>query len=194
AAELLRKAGVFPKRGDKLLEIGCGPLGWLGDLIGWGAKEGDLHAIELDPLRASRARDALPSAAIRVGDAVSLPWPSDTFKLVVVSTLSTSILNRRVRRDIAAEIMRVLLPGGAVLWYDFACNNPSNPHVRKVSKGEVKELFASLDGMFRSVTLAPPLARAIAPISWALATALEGLPGLRTHLLAVLVKTPQGAR
>jgi len=82
----------------------------------------------------------------------------------------------------------VLAPGGALLWYDFAFNNPKNPHVRGISRSEVRKLFPQLVGKIKSVTLAPPLARLIVPRSWTLATFLEAVPFLRTHLLAVLIK------
>jgi hypothetical protein len=49
------------------------------------------------------------------------------------------------------------------------------------------EIFMkSLRGPVRSVTLAPVLARAVALLSWAVATLLEALPFLRRHPIAVL--------
>jgi ubiquinone/menaquinone biosynthesis C-methylase UbiE len=188
AAKLLLQAGVFPKAGNRCLEVGFGSLGWLGDLITWGVREQDLHGIELDPVRAEHARKLLPVADLRVGDATELPWDKRMFHLAIASTLFTSILDQEVRRRLAEEIARVLLPGGAVLWYDFAVDNPRNPHVRSVGRRELKQLFPQLRGEIRSVSLAPPLARLVAPKSRALATILESIPFLRTHLLAVLVK------
>ena len=188
ACELLHHAGVFPAKGDRCLEVGHGVLGWLADLISWGVRETELHGIELDRNRSERTREILPMADLRVGDATALPWASNHFRLVVASTVFTSILEARVRRLIADEITRVLAPGGALLWYDFSVNNPSNPHVRAVTREEVRQLFPLLRGSIRSVTLAPPLARLVAPRSWVLATVLEAVPFLRTHLLAVLVK------
>jgi SAM-dependent methyltransferase len=188
AAALLHRAGAFPRPGDPCLEVGFGSLGWLGELITWGVRETDLHGVELDSARARRAQQALPQADLRVGDAADLPYENDTFRLVVASTLFTSILDPSVRRLVAEEITRVLAPGGALLWYDFAVNNPGNPHVRKVSRIELRALFPRLRGEVRSVTLAPPLARRIAPWSWVLATFFEAVPLFRTHLLAVLQK------
>jgi ubiquinone/menaquinone biosynthesis C-methylase UbiE len=188
AAKMLHEAGAFPKPGDQCLEIGCGSLGWLGELISWGVRETYLHAIELDRTRAEQAQAALPAAEIVIGDAAELPWPAEEFKLVVVSTVFSSILDNNVRRLVADEIMRVLAPGGALLWYDFAANNPSNSNVRKVSRRELVELFPRLKGKIRRVTLAPPLARWIAPRSWTMATLLQAAPFLRTHRLAVLLK------
>jgi ubiquinone/menaquinone biosynthesis C-methylase UbiE len=189
ASKLLNDAGVFPRPSTECLEIGCGSLGWLGELISWGVGETHLHAIELDPARAKQAKTTLPAAEVIVGDAVELPWPTETFKLVVVSTMFSSILNNDVRNLVASEITRVLASGGALLWYDFAANNPKNPNVCKVTLSEVARYFPTLHGASKKVTLAPPLARWVAPRSWTVATLLQALPFLRTHLLAVLIKT-----
>lgn len=188
AAVSLRRAGVFPQLGEHCLEVGFGALGWLGDLISWSVPETNLHGVELDPSRVRRAQELLPQADLRIGDATRLEWDSDTFQLVIASTVFTSILNQTVRRAVAKEITRVIKPGGALLWYDFAVNNPKNPHVRKVGEKELRHLFPQLKAEIQSVTLAPPLARLVAHRSWPLATFLESLPFLRTHLLGVLIK------
>jgi ubiquinone/menaquinone biosynthesis C-methylase UbiE len=188
AARMLHREGVFPRPGDSCLEVGFGSLGWLGDLITWGTREQNLHGIELDPDRAQKAQEALPMADLRVGDATKLPWDEGFFHLVIASTVFTSVLNREVRRLMAAEITRVMRPGGTLLWYDFAINNPKNPNVRRVGRKELRRLFPQLNGRVKSVGLAPPLARLVAPANWTMAVFLEGVPLLRTHLLAVLVK------
>jgi ubiquinone/menaquinone biosynthesis C-methylase UbiE len=188
AATMLHRLSVFPKAGDQCLEVGFGTLGWLSELISWGVRESDLHGVELDPGRAAKAREIFPVADLRTGDAVELPWNDETFQLVVVSTLFTSVLDSNVRRLIADQIVRVTAPGGALLWYDFAYNNPRNPNVRGIGRGEIKRLFPNLNGRVRTITLAPPLARLITPHSWTLATLLEAIPLLRTHLIAVLIK------
>jgi ubiquinone/menaquinone biosynthesis C-methylase UbiE len=188
AAIMLHRAGVFPQAGDACLEVGFGWLGWLGTLLTWGVRERDLHGIDFDPVQVNRGKEVLSLADLRVGDASNLPWESNQFRLVVASTLFTSLLDPNVRHQTANEITRVLADGGALLWYDFAVNNPRNPAVRRVSRQELRELFPRLTGEIRSVTLAPPLARLIAPRSWALATLMEAIPLLRTHLLAVLIK------
>ena len=188
AVLMLQKTGVFPGSDSKCLEVGCGSLGWLGDLIDWGVKETSIHGIELNPIRAQHAGELLPMADIQVGDAAQLPWHDSTFHLVIASTVFTSILDQNVRRIVAEEISRVLAPGGALLWYDFRVNNPKNPHVKKVSRDELRKLFPQLRGDIQSVTLAPPLTRFLVPRSLTLATALSSVPVLRTHLLAVLAK------
>ncbi|HYJ86502.1 MAG TPA: class I SAM-dependent methyltransferase [Pyrinomonadaceae bacterium] len=188
AARLLHDSGVFPRAGAQCLEVGYGTVGWLSELIGWGLTESDLHGIELDPARARKAREILPAADLRTGDAVELPWDNNIFHLAVASTLFTSVLDDKVRRLMADEIVRVLAPGGALLWYDFAYDNPRNPNVRGIRRAEIRRLFPTLQGTIRKITLAPPLARLIAPRWWTLATFLEAFPPLRTHLIAVLIK------
>lgn len=188
AGAMLRRAGISLGPGMPVLEIGCGGGGWLPTFLAWGLRETDLHGIDLDADRIRKAQQSLPHANLAVGDATRLPASEGTFHLVVASTVLTSILDPRMRTRVADEIQRVLAPGGALLWYDFAWNNPRNPNVRKVTRRELASLFPSLRGEVRGVTLAPPLARCIAPRSYTLAKWLAKVPFLRTHLLAVLVK------
>src|SRR5258706_5061500 len=51
AAALLHAADVFPRSGDRCLEVGCGALGWLPDLLAWGLRLRDLSGIDLDGSR-----------------------------------------------------------------------------------------------------------------------------------------------
>ena len=192
AVTLLRSTGTFPERGNRCLEVGYGRLGWLAALLGWGLRFDDLYGVELDPGRAEEARDAMPGAHLEVGDATEMDFPDGTFDIVVLSTVFSSILAPGVRKRLAAEVLRVLKPGGAALWYDFRVDNPGNPHVKGVPAAEIRRLFPEMTHRFRSVTLAPPVARAIVPISWVAATVVEVLPFLRTHILGVLTKNPSG--
>lgn len=188
SASLLHDFGKFPIKGDKCLEIGYGKLGWLADLISWGFNETDLHGIELDAKRAAFAKRALPKADLRIGDATSLPWKDKTFDLVVISTVFSSILNNEVRKIIADETNRVLVSGGVLVWYDLAVNNPKNANVRGINLKQLKQLFPDFNFNTRSVTLAPPIARVIAPKSFVIASILSSIPFLRTHFVGVLKK------
>jgi SAM-dependent methyltransferase len=185
----LADAGVFPRRGDPCLEIGCASLGWLADLLSWRLRESDLHGLELDPDRVAIAKESFPSADIRVGDATRLPWPADRFALVIASTLFSSILDQQMQRAVAAEIVRVLRPGGALLWYDLRVDNPSNRNVRGFSRGQVRALFTGLtEAVLRRTTLIPPLIRLLAGRARLAAELLEAVPLLRTHYVGVFIK------
>jgi ubiquinone/menaquinone biosynthesis C-methylase UbiE len=188
AATMLKSIGKFPVAGKRCLEVGYGKLGWLADALSWGLRSSDLYGIELDADRACQAQSALPGATLKIGDATSLPWRDDNFDYAIVSTVFSSILDAPVRNAIAREISRVLRTGGVVILYDIAMNNPGNKAVSRVKRSEIRSMFSGFDCHLRSVTLAPPIARLVAPRSWALANVLSGIPVLRTHLIGVLVK------
>jgi len=173
---------IGPLAGKRVLEVGCGSGNWLEMLKG----ATSLSGIDLDPGRASRAAARFPEADIRAGDASRLPWASGSFDLVLQSTVFSSILDVEMRRAVASEMLRVLAPGGAVLWYDFFVDNPSNPHVRGVRRREIEALFPGCRVTLRRTTLAPPLARRIVPVSWTLAALLESLRVLDTHYFGVI--------
>jgi hypothetical protein len=86
-------------------------------------------------------------------------------------------------------MIRVLRRKGAVLWYDFAYNNPRNPDVHGVGAREVRALFPGFDASLLRVTLAPPIARRLPerllPVLYPL---LSSISPLRTHYLGFLIK------
>lgn len=186
AAQRLHALGVFPREGDAVLEVGSGEGGWLPELLGWRLAARDLWGVDLDLGRVATARRRLPSARWGLADATALPFAAGSFALVVISTVLSSILDPAVQEQVAREMARVVRGDGAVLCYDFAIDNPRNPHVRGLSRRRLRALFPGWREDSAAVTLAPPLARLLAPRAWALAGLLECLPFLRTHRLAVL--------
>jgi len=188
AARMLHRAGVFPRAGDRCLEVGCGAPGWLAHLVDWGVRERDLHGIELEAGLVRRARALLPLADLRQGDAARLPWEDGAFRLVVASMVFTAIPGAPARRRAADEVARVLEPGGTLLWYDIRVDSPWNRSYRGVTRRALGALFPGWAGEVRAVCLPPPLLRVVAPRSWTLAAVLEAVPFLRPYLLAVLRK------
>jgi len=82
-------------------------------------------------------------------------------------------------------MLRVLKPNGIILWYDFWLN-PTNPQTRGIRPKEIRELFPNCNFEFHKITLAPPIARRIVPLSWGLALFLEGLKIFNSHYLVVI--------
>jgi SAM-dependent methyltransferase len=183
---VLDQEGMYPPSGLDICEVGCGNGQWLLDLVNWGADPARVAGMDLHPGRIEEARRRLPAADLRVGDAADLPWPARSFDLVLQSTVFTSILDSGLKQRIAAGMLRILRPGGVIVWYDFFRNNPWNPNVRGVGAGEIRRLFPGCRVELRRVALAPPVARVVAPASWILALALAKLPFLRTHYLGVI--------
>lgn len=195
---MLTASQLMPLDERRILDIGCGLGSWLSDFESWGAKRSRLAGIDLDPVSATRAAERFcerrddagrvltAGADIRIGDASSLPWPDGSFDIVVLSTVLSSILSANMRECVAQEAARVMAGNGAVLWYDFFVDNPSNPSVRGVRRAEIEALFPGFSTRLRRVTLAPPLARAVAPVTWLGAHLLERAAVFNTHYLGVL--------
>ena len=183
----MRRAEITSLGDARILEIGCGMGYWLRALLQWGAEPEHLVGVDLLAGRIAEARQRAANAVrLIVGSGARLPLRDASFDLVLQSTVFTSILDDRTRRLVAAEMLRVLRPTGAILWYDFFLNNPRNPDVRGVTKRELRRLFGGCRIQVRRTTLAPPLARAIAPRSWSLASALAEIPLLCSHLVGTI--------
>ena len=74
---------------------------------------------------------------------------------------------------------------GLILSYDFWLN-PANPQTRGVRPEEIRRYFPGCRFEFQRITLAPPIARRLASLSWGLCTFLESLKILNTHYLAAI--------
>lgn len=196
---LLAAAGLLPLSDKRVLDVGCGSGEWLLDFERWGARRESLAGIDLilPRIRVARARLSWtehdegvprPGADLHCGDASHLPWRAESFDVVVQSMMFSSILDERMRRACAAEMVRVLSGDGVVVWYDFVVRNPMNKHLRPVSSGELLELFPGFKARTARTTLLQPLARRIVPRSVLLAELLERIRPLNTHVLAILTR------
>ena len=183
---VLRRQNILTLRGLRILEVGCGAGDWLLEFLAWGAVPELLAGIELDPHEITEAFRRLPSADLRVGNAALLPWPDGHFDIVLQATVFSSILDGDFKRAIAGEMLRVTRPGGVILWYDSRFNSPWNRHFRAIGVREIKTLFPESAFDLRRVTLLPPLARWLVPLSWVAALAFETIPMLRTHILGCI--------
>ena len=90
-----------------------------------------------------------------------------------------------MKQKIASEMLRVVNDNGMILWYDFWLN-PTNPQTRGIRPKEIKQLFPNCSFNFHKITLAPPIARRVVPVSWMLALFLENLKIFNTHYLVAI--------
>ncbi|MCL4517750.1 MAG: methyltransferase domain-containing protein [Thaumarchaeota archaeon] len=116
----LELIGLHP--GDKVLDLGCG-TGSLTLLAksSVGA-EGEVHAIDADPVMISLSRHKASKAGLNVsfqkGLIEDIPFLPGSFD-VVFSSLTLHHLPDDLKHQGATEILRVLRPGGRFLAVDF---------------------------------------------------------------------------
>ena len=187
---LWRRQGWAGLAGRSFTEVGCGSGGNLLDLLRLGADAQRLTGLELLPERVAAARACLPAAVrIELGDAAQAAVEPGSQDAVLAFTVFSSVLDDHQQQRLAAAMWAWVRPGGGVLCYDFAVGNPRNPDVRGVPPARVRQLFPGARLTLRRVTLAPPLARALAALHPAIvAPANELLPFLRTHRLVWATK------
>jgi SAM-dependent methyltransferase len=189
--ELLRRNGFLPLDERRVLDVGCGSGRLLVRMSLLGARSENLHGVDLLEHEVDKARALAPHIDFRVGDATELPFGDLSFDLVTTFTTFSSMRVDETRKATAAEILRVLRPGGAVLWYDFWVN-PRNPEVQALGMNDIRRLFPGAEIDAKRVTLAPPIARRLAGVSWLSCALLDAFPFLRTHWLA-LIRPPENA-
>jgi len=172
-----------------VLEVGCGNGYWLRGFIRWGAHPENMTGIDLIEERIQEARRLSPqSVKYECANAANLGFPDGSFDIVLQSTVFTSILDPAMRQAVANEMLRVLKPGGSILWFDYHINNPRNPDVRAVKRRELISLFPDCSIVLRHVTLAPPISRFVARYSWLACCILSEIPFLSTHYAALIRK------
>ena len=107
---------------QKILEVGCGQGGVLLDLLRLGATPQNLFGIDLLMDRLQVGQTRLPHIKTSCADGRFLPFPPDSFDLVLQFTALSSILDESIQQRVAHEMLRILNKNGAILWYDFWIN------------------------------------------------------------------------
>lgn len=182
----LTRQGYLPLAGKAVLEVGCATGHWLGNSSA-GARGRRRHRDRLAAEAHCRSAAPVPAgraAGVRQRRAVALERErvrpraaGDDAQLRSRSTCEAP----HCGRDAACREV-----GGVILWYDFHMNNPRNPDVRGIRKREIRALFPDCALELHCVTLAPPVARWLAPRSHLVASVLGCVPLFRTHYLGVL--------
>jgi SAM-dependent methyltransferase len=182
---LLKKHELISLDSKRILELGCGRGGVLHEFLGFGASPGLLHGTELLPDRVAQAHDTLPNIPLTCADGQHLPYASKSFDLVLQYTVFSSVLDPLIKKNLAREMVRVLRPGGLIVWYDFWLN-PTNKQTRGIRPTEVRNLFPACRFDFRRITLAPPITRRLARFSWPACFLLEATKVFNTHYLVAI--------
>lgn len=188
-ADLFARADLLDLSDLDILDVGCGTGAWLRTLQEWGAKGEKLHGVDLLADRIQTARSFGTSIDYRHMEGWPVPFEDGSMDLVSAHTVLSSILDADARADLAQEMTRITRRGGHILVYDFRISHPDNPDTVGIGAGEIRRLFPGLPCRRKSVTLAPPLAHRLAPLSALAVLGLEAvLPFLRSHALYLLTR------
>jgi ubiquinone/menaquinone biosynthesis C-methylase UbiE len=187
---LFSRLGIRDLASLNLIEVGAGTGGDLLELVRMGFSPDRLIGIELLPERAEKARRRLPSALkFFTGDASEYAAPAASADIVYQVGVFSSLLDDEFQEKMARVMWNWVRPGGGVLWYDFAFDNPRNPDVRGVTIRRVRQLFPDATLWWRRLTLAPPLSRLVTAVHPALYPVVNVIPLLRTHRLCWIGKS-----
>lgn len=189
--EVLHEAQLAPLSGRRVLDVGCGGGHIIAALTRWGAEPALLLGIDLLPARIEEARKLYPEVRFELANGERLDFSDRHFDLVLLFTVLSSVTDPGMARRIAGEVDRVLVPGGAIGWYDLRFPCPYNRHVRPVRRRDLYRLFPGYAQRLRTTTLLPPLGRLIGVPAPGLYRPLSRVPLLRTHYLGLLIK-PEG--
>jgi SAM-dependent methyltransferase len=203
--DALRRSPV-DLEGANALDIGCGSGYLLHRLIEFGV--GQATGVDLMPGRIEAARRRYPQPRFVCANAADLPFADGEFDIVTQFTCLSSVLDPGLRAAIAAEMWRVLRPGGIIVSYDMLpppwpvrlmrwlgewrrrdhteATEAATP-TTAIAVEELRRLFPAADPRHASVGLAFGLC-AIAARSRLAAQLLARVPILREHAIGVVVK------
>lgn len=167
----------------RILDVGCGTGAFLRQLIAWGADPSRLTGTEFQQDRLDQARRQT---------AAGVQWhlggldcaATGSLDLASAETVFSSILDPDLRDGLAAEMWRAVKPGGWCMVFDFRYDNPGNPNVRKVTRDELQRYWPARRVHYRTLLLAPPIARRLARAPYLATELLAALmPVLRSHFI-----------
>lgn len=171
---------------SRILDVGCGYGSMLDLFHKQGAAADGLFGIDLLPNRIETARRRYPAFTFKEANAEEIDFPDQSFDIITLFTVFSSILEPRMAQNVARSVKRVLARGGVIIWYDMRYPNPWNRNTRPMTKHRIKELFPTFELELESLTLLPPLARHLGRHADSVHPLLAAVPLLRSHYLGLL--------
>lgn len=177
----------------RLLDVGCGLGVEFPNYMRWGSRVGSLVGVDLMYHRLEIAQ-ALTRVALVQASGDKLPFADESFDLVWQNVVFSSVVDSPLRGAIAREMLRVLKPGGHVLWYDAARTRGRDAHFRAVPRDEIEQLFRGLRWDWQRLTTDLGVIRRVHAAFGETAMRAFDLSGLfKTHLLGLGRKPERAA-
>jgi SAM-dependent methyltransferase len=173
----------------QVLDVGCGAGGEFALYLRWGARLANLMGVDLMLPRVQMAQRAWGSR-VAAASAAHLPFADASFDVVAQNVVFSSIVDTSLRRDVAREMLRVLRPGGYVLWYDAERSRNRDQHFRDVPMDELYALFPAVQWHKTRLTTHLGLLRRCYSVFGRPGICLLEMTGLfKTHVFALGRKT-----
>jgi ubiquinone/menaquinone biosynthesis C-methylase UbiE len=161
----LRKATNLNRESSRILDVGCGGGGSLTRFIQLGFAPNNLYGIDIIKERIDEARGKYPNLHFVCDNAISMPYESNMFDLVMESTMFVQLTDEELSQKISQEMLRVTKPNGYILLIDWRYGKPRNKNYLAVSNKRITKLFSvgSLSDVVcqQKGALVPPVGRAI---------------------------------
>ena len=175
-------------KNKKILDVGCAGGDTINFLKDLGGLEQDIYGIDIRENRLKHAMENLPKAKIYHMDARNIKFQDNKFDLVSAFTVFTSVVDINNRKKISNELVRVLKPGGIIIFYDFRYNNPFNKSVKGLRRKDIDILFPNMIKYIHLITLFPPLARRLGRFTKSFYSFFSKSKILRTHYSGLIIK------
>ena len=131
----------------KILDVGCGYGYWLRYLVEFGASPENLVGIDLSAHRIEVAKQKNPAICWREHNIAALPFPRESFDIVMQSVVFSSILDAEMRTSCAAEMYRVTKAGGMIFWKDLT--RSASEALVCFSESDVRKYFPKMQVIYQ---------------------------------------------
>jgi SAM-dependent methyltransferase len=143
----------------RVVDVGCGDGRWLAYLERCGADPVKLTGVDLSKERIATARGRTRARKLVVGSAFELPFDDDVFDIALLTLVMHNVAEDALRATLADELVRVVRPGGAVLYCDMF-GGAARPQFRPTRPAELAAWFEPLDvAAWRGTYLTPRIRR-----------------------------------
>lgn len=161
-SHLLREEGRLHLEGMRILDYGCSTGRHLRQFLDMGAAPEALVGLDLDEASLTRGRRLSPHLRLESTNGKTIDFPDASFDLVTQHFVFSAMPSAALRKQLAAEMLRVLRPGGLLYSWDM-------PHLSRPAGGpsvklDVPALFPGLAVKVVDVAMSPRPGDTLRPV------------------------------